>query len=233
MAAKSKSGGIEFTVRWHPVLVDRTVGRDGEDRRSYCAVKFGEAAAEHPFGAIERNEARKDGALFADWERWPNTFQAQRLMLLASQQGKAHELSELLYTYTFEGGRNVSTAATLVLAGEQAVCAPFSPASLIPRWGKVANRHVRDFGWEVAPAAVSRRSPISLDTMVARTEGYTNDATVWDLSLVQGPFSVAPRRGVTIRNFSIAVVRRTLAAAATPLSARVSSSRRDNSESPR
>jgi hypothetical protein len=69
--------------------------------------------------------------------------------------------------------------------------------------------------------------------MVARTEGYTNDASVWDLWTVQGPFSVAPRRGVTIRNFSIAVVRRTLAAAATPLSARVSSSRRDNSESPR
>jgi hypothetical protein len=57
---------------------------------------------------------------------------------------------------------------------------------------KVANRNVRDFGWEIAHAAVSRRPPISLYTMVPRTEGYAYDVGVWDLSIVQGPFSVAP-----------------------------------------
>jgi hypothetical protein len=41
--------------------------------------------------------------------------------------------------------------------------------------------------------AVSRRPPIPLDTIVARTYMYTYAANVWDLSLVQGPFSVAPR----------------------------------------
>jgi hypothetical protein len=56
----------------------------------------------------------------------------------------------------------------------------------------VANRNGRGFGWEIAHAAVSRRPPISLYTMVARTEGYTYDARVWDLFLVQGPFPVAP-----------------------------------------
>jgi hypothetical protein len=57
---------------------------------------------------------------------------------------------------------------------------------------KVANRNARDFGWEmssrgrfVTPADISPR-------IVARTEGYTYAANVWDLSLVQGPFSVAP-----------------------------------------
>jgi hypothetical protein len=64
---------------------------------------------------------------------------------------------------------------------------------------KVANRDVRDSGWEVAHAAVSRRTPISLDTMVPRTEGYTYDASVWDLSIVQGPFSVAPCQTLTLR----------------------------------
>jgi hypothetical protein len=34
--------------------------------------------------------------------------------------------------------------------------------------------------------------PISLHTIVARTHMYTYDANVWDLSLVQGPFSVTP-----------------------------------------
>jgi hypothetical protein len=55
-----------------------------------------------------------------------------------------------------------------------------------------ANRDVRDFSWEIAHEAVTRRPPISLDTMVPRTEGYTNDVGVCDLSIVQGPFSVAP-----------------------------------------
>jgi hypothetical protein len=40
-------------------------------------------------------------------------------------------------------------------------------------------------------AAVSRRPPISLDMVVAGTEGSTYDAKVWEFSLVQGPFSVA------------------------------------------
>jgi hypothetical protein len=55
------------------------------------------------------------------------------------------------------------------------------------------------FGWEITHAAVSRRPPISLDTIVARAEGYTYNAKVWDLSIVQGPFSVAPCQTLTSR----------------------------------
>jgi hypothetical protein len=54
--------------------------------------------------------------------------------------------------------------------------------------------NVRDFGWEIAHAAVSRRPPIPLCTVVARTHMYTYAARVWRLSIVQGPFSVAPCR---------------------------------------
>jgi hypothetical protein len=46
------------------------------------------------------------------------------------------------------------------------------------------------FGWEIAHEAVSRRPPVSLDRVVARTGGYAYDVGVWDLSIVQGPFSV-------------------------------------------
>jgi hypothetical protein len=58
--------------------------------------------------------------------------------------------------------------------------------------GKGANRDVWDFGWAIAHAVVTRRPPISLYMMVPRTGGYTYDVGVWDLSIVQGPFSVAP-----------------------------------------
>jgi hypothetical protein len=59
--------------------------------------------------------------------------------------------------------------------------------------------HGRDFGWEIAHAAASRRPPISLDSIVARIEGYTYDTKVWDSSLVQGPLSVAPCRTPIVR----------------------------------
>ena len=47
--------------------------------------------------------------------------------------------------------------------------------------------------------AVSRRPPSFLDTTVARNEGYTYAAKVWDLSIVQGPFSVAPCQTLIVR----------------------------------
>jgi hypothetical protein len=54
---------------------------------------------------------------------------------------------------------------------------------------KVANRNGVSGGTH---ATVSRRPPISLHTIVPRTGGYAHDVGVWDLSIVQGPFSVAP-----------------------------------------
>ena len=44
--------------------------------------------------------------------------------------------------------------------------------------------------------------------VVARTERYTNASQFWDLSIVQGPFSVTPCETLalrTIRNFCVAV----------------------------
>jgi hypothetical protein len=51
--------------------------------------------------------------------------------------------------------------------------------------------------------------PIPLSMIVARTHMYTHAANVWDVSIAQGPFSVAPRQTliVTTRNFPNAVSR--------------------------
>jgi hypothetical protein len=78
------------------------------------------------------------------------------------------------------------------------VCLPLRPAQLVE---KVANRDVWDFGWGgCSPGRFTRHPPISLYTMITRTGGYAYAVGVWDLSLdlsldlsiVQGPFSVAP-----------------------------------------
>jgi hypothetical protein len=64
---------------------------------------------------------------------------------------------------------------------------------------KVANRNFRDFGWEIAHGAVTQRPPISLYTMVPRTEGYAHDARVWDLSIF---CRAKPSDNLLIRNFA-------------------------------
>jgi hypothetical protein len=51
-----------------------------------------------------------------------------------------------------------------------------------------------EFGWEIAHAAITRRPPIPLYTIVARTEGYTYAAKFWALSIVQGPIFYHPCR---------------------------------------
>jgi hypothetical protein len=62
----------------------------------------------------------------------------------------------------------------------------------------------REFGLDIAHAAVSRRPPLSFCTIVARNEGYTYVAKVWALFIdVQGHFFLSRRAdvSVTIRNF--------------------------------
>ena len=69
---------------------------------------------------------------------------------------------------------------------------------------KVANRDLTGFRvGDRSHGAVSRRPPISLTRIVARTESYTLDAKVCDLSIVQGAIFCRPRFTliVLIRNF--------------------------------
>jgi hypothetical protein len=63
----------------------------------------------------------------------------------------------------------------------------------------VANRYVRGFGWEVAHEAVSRRPPIPLPMIVARSRIYTYDANVRDLCLVTGAIFCRPVPNLTFR----------------------------------
>jgi hypothetical protein len=97
--------------------------------------------------------------------------------------------------------------------GSRERACPFSTTRQTYSDEKVANRTVRDFGREIAHAAVSRRPPISLPRIVARTHMYTYDANVWDFvprstTIFCRP---APNPNITIRNFCIAVRRGSVA----------------------
>jgi hypothetical protein len=58
----------------------------------------------------------------------------------------------------------------------------------------------------LAHEAVSRRPPISLDTIVARTHMYTYDAKVWDVFGICPSFqhhSLSPRALIVTHRFSL------------------------------
>ena len=48
-------------------------------------------------------------------------------------------------------------------------------------------------------SAVSRRANNPSDTNVPRTEDHTHETQLWALSIVQGPFSVAPWQTLIVR----------------------------------
>jgi hypothetical protein len=87
-----------------------------------------------------------------------------------------------------------------------AACMETALHALATHSGETLSRVVtfRGFGWEIAHAAVSRRPPIYLDTMVARTHMYTYAATVWDLSFVEG-LSLSPVPNLRFATCFIAV----------------------------
>jgi hypothetical protein len=92
------------------------------------------------------------------------------------------------------------------LAGRAGVSAKAATGLLsvvvdIQRSKTVANR--TGFGGNCSRGH-SQRPPISLDTIVARTHMYTHATNVWDSSIVQGPFSVAPCPALTLRCATLA-----------------------------
>jgi hypothetical protein len=70
---------------------------------------------------------------------------------------------------------------------------PMSAPSLSDRRTAMQKLRNRAFsGWRSLTGPLRDAPPISLYTIGARTHTYTCAAKVWDLSIVQGPFSVAP-----------------------------------------
>ena len=69
------------------------------------------------------------------------------------------------------------------------------------RWSsdaKVANRNGRDFGWDIAQAVTdARRFPST--RWYAIPEATRTMLLVWDLSIIQGPVSVAPCQTLALR----------------------------------
>jgi len=87
---------------WWPYLLNPQLPKDGMDRRTYLRAKFGgDGNADEVYARIKA-AGREDGLPFAfdKIQRTPNTVFAQRLVLLAQEQGKGEALIDALLAWT-------------------------------------------------------------------------------------------------------------------------------------
>lgn len=114
--------GRPVALRWRPFLLNPHLPKDGMDRRSYLAQKFGgeEAAAR----IYERIEAAGHGEgirfAFDRIERTPNTIPAHRLILAAERMDRGEPMMHVLFKALFEEGRDVGRPEVLIEAGRAA-----------------------------------------------------------------------------------------------------------------
>jgi predicted DsbA family dithiol-disulfide isomerase len=109
-------------LQWWPYLLNPTLPPEGMDRAAYLRAKFGgDAAARQVYRRIVES-AQDDGIAFAfeRMPRTPNTILAQRLVLLAEQQGRGEDMIRVLFGALFEQGRDIGHLATLVELAEKA-----------------------------------------------------------------------------------------------------------------
>jgi predicted DsbA family dithiol-disulfide isomerase len=109
-------------LRWWPFLLNPTLPPEGMDRSAYLRAKFGgDEAARQIYRRIVES-AQGDGIAFAfeRMKRTPNTVLAQRLILLAEQQGRGEDLIRVLFRALFEEGRDIGHLETLLELAEKA-----------------------------------------------------------------------------------------------------------------
>lgn len=111
LQAASEASGITIDPYWHPFELNPQMLRDGENIREHIKAKYGSTDAQShaareqlvtlgtPLGIDFR---------FTDESRIYSTFDAHRLMHLAEQTSKSHDLKMALFSAYFTDGRDVS-----------------------------------------------------------------------------------------------------------------------------
>lgn len=111
--------GTAVRVTWLPFELNPQMPREGMDRRTYRAGKFGSWAKSQQLDAGVAQAGRDEGLAFAHekMERTPNTLDGHRLLWLALHENGAeaqNALAEVLFRAYFTQGEDVGDRATLV-----------------------------------------------------------------------------------------------------------------------
>lgn len=112
MQSFSAASSRAVTVSWKPFIIDPNTEPGGEDYQDYNRRRWGSDGWTRSL----RAKGEKVGAPFANWQVWPNTLHAHRLMRFAGE-AKGSELKGALFEACYEQGKNISSIECLVEVG--------------------------------------------------------------------------------------------------------------------
>ncbi|MEM7042166.1 MAG: DsbA family oxidoreductase [Pseudomonadota bacterium] len=124
--ARELRPALQVELRWWPYMLNPQLPKEGMDRHTYLRAKFGgDAEARQIYQRIEA-AGREEGMTFAfdKIRRTPNTVAAQRLILLAQQQGLGEAIIRTLFKAFFEDGIDIGNADALRRLGAATGIAP-------------------------------------------------------------------------------------------------------------
>jgi len=107
--------GIRFEIHWNPFQLNPDMPREGVDRRTYRAQKFGSLERSQQMDARVSAAAANAGLAF-NYEllqRTPNTLQAHRLISRAGREGKQGAVMEAIFRSYFTQGGDIGTSEIL------------------------------------------------------------------------------------------------------------------------
>ncbi len=150
---------LRFLVRWNPFQLNPDMPKDGVERATYRAAKFGGAERARELDAGAAEAARSVGLDFRlDLiRRTPNTLDAHRLIWFAGQRRAQDAAMEAVFAAYFTRGRDIGDAAVLADCAEaagldRAEVAAFLAGETAAAELRAADRAARQAGLDGVPA---------------------------------------------------------------------------------
>eukprot|EP00123_Amoebidium_parasiticum_P021398 comp6652_c1_seq1/m.2422 comp6652_c1_seq1/g.2422 ORF comp6652_c1_seq1/g.2422 comp6652_c1_seq1/m.2422 type:complete len:216 (-) comp6652_c1_seq1:298-945(-) len=112
---KKAHPGVEVSVRWHAYIIDTGTKKEGEEYVAYNRRRWGGDGWTHQL----RRAGQRVCLPFSDWQWWPNTFEAHRLVHLAGTKGLGGQAKDVLFRMSYEEGKNISDRSLLCEAARE------------------------------------------------------------------------------------------------------------------
>ena len=109
---------IPVQIRYQPYFLNDWIPREGITREEYLTKKFGSPQGYEQIARRVQMAAAQEGLTYAidKVSRQPNTTDAHRLILWATQHGKQLEMKQRLMDFYFTDGRDLTDREVLVEA---------------------------------------------------------------------------------------------------------------------
>ena len=150
---------LTFSIHWNPFQLNPDMAKEGVDRASYRAWKFGGAEKAAAIDARIQNAAAQVGLEFRQdlMKRTPNTIDAHRLIWFAGQKSVQDRTMEIVFRAYFIEGQDVGQHDVLAdcaaLAGiDRAEALAFLSGDLVDAEMRAADQSAREAGVSGVPS---------------------------------------------------------------------------------